>query len=219
MLSAVHASFGEPSAVLEPKDQPLPEPGPGQVRVKMVRAAIHNHDLITVAGNYGYKPALPAIGGSEGTGVVDALGEGVTNVQAGQRVAVSGVKGAWAEFFVAQAAQLVPLPGVTEHGVLTGKGVLPAYQAAYRHSRDMADHDHFSHTGTDGSTLGARVDAAGYAWSGVGENIGAGYGSLQLALPYLPSLAGITLFTQWFVWDAGAAAGAATSRGGEMRWL
>lgn len=52
-------------------------------------------------------------------------------------------------------------------------------QAAYRHSRDMADHDHFSHTGTDGSTLGARVDAAGYAWSGVGENIGAGYGSLQ----------------------------------------
>lgn len=52
-------------------------------------------------------------------------------------------------------------------------------QAAYRHSRDMADHDHFSHTGTDGSTLGARVSAAGYAWSGVGENIGAGYGSLQ----------------------------------------
>lgn len=52
-------------------------------------------------------------------------------------------------------------------------------QAAYRHSRDMADNDHFSHTGTDGSTLGARVSAAGYAWSGVGENIGAGYGSLQ----------------------------------------
>jgi cytochrome c peroxidase len=48
---------------------------------------------------------------------------------------------------------------------------------------------------------------------------GAGYGSLQLALPNLPSLAGITLFTQWFVWDAGVPAGAATSRGGEMRWL
>lgn len=48
---------------------------------------------------------------------------------------------------------------------------------------------------------------------------GDGYGSLQLALPDVPSLAGITLFTQWFVWDAGVAAGAATSRGGEMRWL
>jgi cytochrome c peroxidase len=54
---------------------------------------------------------------------------------------------------------------------------------------------------------------------GTNGQAGAGYGSLQLALPYLPSLAGITLFTQWFVWDAGAAAGAATSRGGEMRWL
>ena len=46
---------------------------------------------------------------------------------------------------------------------------------------------------------------------------GAGFGSVQVALPNEPSLAGITLFTQWFVWDGGVAAGAATSRGAEVR--
>lgn len=57
------------------------------------------------------------------------------------------------------------------------------------------------------------------ALQGANGVAGAGYGSLRLALPNAPSLAGITLFTQWFVWDAGVPAGAATSRGAEMRWL
>lgn len=48
-------------------------------------------------------------------------------------------------------------------------------QAAYAHSRDMAEGDFFSHTGSDGSSLGQRVTAAGYRWSGVAENIAAGY--------------------------------------------
>ena len=48
---------------------------------------------------------------------------------------------------------------------------------------------------------------------------GAGYGTLQLAVPSIPGLAGITLFTQWFVWDDGVAAGAATSRGAEVRFF
>lgn len=47
-------------------------------------------------------------------------------------------------------------------------------RAAAAHSRDMAAHDLFSHTGSDGSTLGERVTHAGYHWSMVGENIAAG---------------------------------------------
>jgi D-arabinose 1-dehydrogenase-like Zn-dependent alcohol dehydrogenase len=43
------------------------------VRIRTVLASIHNHDLLTVRGLYGYKPTLPAIGGSEALGVVDAL--------------------------------------------------------------------------------------------------------------------------------------------------
>lgn len=110
MLSATHHHFGDPAKVLAAEDRPLPQPGPGQVRLRMILAPVHNHDLWTVRGSYGYKPDLPAIGGSEGVGTVEALGEGVSGVTLGQRVAVAGVHGAWAEYFLAPAAALVPLP-------------------------------------------------------------------------------------------------------------
>lgn len=51
--------------------------------------------------------------------------------------------------------------------------------AAFGHSRDMADNNYFSHNSLDGRTPGTRVTAAGYSWSSVGENIAAGYGSVQ----------------------------------------
>ena len=110
MRSVAHSSFGKPSEVLTLADSPIPTPGPGEVRIRMKLAAIHNHDLLTAAGTYGYKPTLPAIGGTEATGTIDALGEGVGGFQPGQRVAVSGVHGTWAEYFLAPAASLVPLP-------------------------------------------------------------------------------------------------------------
>lgn len=110
MLSATHHHFGDPAEVLTAEDRPLPQPGPGQVRLRMILSPIHNHDLWTVRGSYGYKPDLPAIGGSEGVGTVEALGEGVSGVSLGQRVAVAGVHGAWAEYFLAPAQSLVPLP-------------------------------------------------------------------------------------------------------------
>jgi uncharacterized protein YkwD len=51
--------------------------------------------------------------------------------------------------------------------------------AAYGHSRDMADNDYFSHDSRDGRTMADRVDASGYAWTTIGENIAAGYDSVQ----------------------------------------
>jgi NADPH2:quinone reductase len=110
MRSAIHTTFGKPSDVLKISDSPIPQPGPGEVRIKTTLAAIHNHDLITVEGNYGYKPELPAIGGSEAAGTIDALGDGVSGLKIGQRIAVSGVHGTWAEYFIAKAASVVPLP-------------------------------------------------------------------------------------------------------------
>ncbi|PVM86103.1 alcohol dehydrogenase [Caulobacter radicis] len=110
MRSAIHETFGDPAEVLILADSPIPEPGPGKVRVRTLLSPIHNHDLWTVRGNYGYKPALPAIGGSEAVGIVDAVGEGVDAGLIGQRFAVAGVHGSWAEFFIASAAGLVPVP-------------------------------------------------------------------------------------------------------------
>ena len=51
--------------------------------------------------------------------------------------------------------------------------------AARGHSADMANNNFFSHTGSDGSTLGSRATAAGYNWSSLGENIAAGYSSVS----------------------------------------
>ena len=74
MRSAVHTVFGDPAEVLQVADMPKPEPAAGFARMRMILSAIHNHDLWTVRGSYGYKPKLPAIGGSEAVGVVDAGG-------------------------------------------------------------------------------------------------------------------------------------------------
>ncbi|PKF36859.1 zinc-binding dehydrogenase [Acinetobacter proteolyticus] len=109
MQSIIHHSFGEPVDVLQLGDMPQPEPKAGEVRIKMIMSPIHNHDVWTVRGSYGYKPTLPAIGGSEAVGIVDAVGEGVDASKLGQRVAVAGVHGSWAEYFIAPAASIIPL--------------------------------------------------------------------------------------------------------------
>ena len=109
MQSIIHHHFGEPVEVLEAADMPQPEPKAGEVRIKMILSPMHNHDVWTVRGSYGYKPTLPAIGGSEAVGVIDALGEGVQGVSVGQRVAVAGIHGSWAEYFIAPAHGVVPL--------------------------------------------------------------------------------------------------------------
>lgn len=111
MKAAVHDTFGEPQDVLETRDVPSPEPDKGQVRVRTILSPIHNHDLWTIRGNYGYKPPLPgAIGGSEAAGIVEAVGPGGDSDLVGQRVAVAGVHGTWAESFLASASGLLPLP-------------------------------------------------------------------------------------------------------------
>lgn len=111
MRSATHDVFGEPQDVLSLKDAPVPKPAEGQLLIRTLLSPIHNHDLWTVRGNYGYKPPLPgAIGGSEAVGVVEELGEGADPSLLGRRVAVAGVHGSWAEYFLAPAAGIVPVP-------------------------------------------------------------------------------------------------------------
>ncbi|KJL46768.1 Mycocerosic acid synthase [Microbacterium hydrocarbonoxydans] len=110
MRALIHHSFGEPEDVLTVEDRPLPEPGPGQVRLRIVLSPIHNHDIWTIRGTYGFKPELPAASGTEALGIVDALGEGVDALTVGQRVATGGTFGAWAEYVVASAAGLIPVP-------------------------------------------------------------------------------------------------------------
>ncbi|MFS0852422.1 zinc-binding dehydrogenase [Microbacterium sp. 179-I 3D4 NHS] len=110
MRALVHSSFGEAEDVLRLEERPVPTPGPGQVLLRVVLSPIHNHDLWTIRGTYGFVPDLPAPAGTEALGIVEALGEGVEHLQMGQRVATGGTFGAWAPYLVAHAAGLIPVP-------------------------------------------------------------------------------------------------------------
>ena len=110
MRAVTHDTFGDPAEVLRQSDRPIPQPGPRQVRLKVILSPVHNHDLSTVRGQYGYRPELPAIGGTEAVGIIDAVGEGLDAGMAGRRVAVGGIHGSWAEYVLASATGLVPVP-------------------------------------------------------------------------------------------------------------
>lgn len=110
MRSATYNEFGKPIEVLSLGDRPIPKPKANEVRVKTILASIHNHDLLTIRGQYGFKPELPAIGGSEAVGIIDAVGSDVKDLKVGQRVAAASVQATWAEYFVASADMIFAVP-------------------------------------------------------------------------------------------------------------
>ena len=110
MRSASYEQFGNPSEVLSAAERPKPEPKATEVRVKTILAPIHNHDLLTIRNQYGFKPKLPAIGGSEAVGVIDAVGSEVQDLKVGQKVAAASVQGTWAQYFTAPSQMVFAIP-------------------------------------------------------------------------------------------------------------
>ena len=99
---------------LELTELPVPEPGAGQARVRIAATGVNFIDVYHRTGLY--KLDLPATPGSEAAGTVDAVGPGVTDVAVGDRVAYAMARGAYAEYAIVPAAQLVKLPdGVDFH--------------------------------------------------------------------------------------------------------
>jgi NADPH:quinone reductase-like Zn-dependent oxidoreductase len=114
MKALVFDRFGEPSEVLQLQDVPVPEPGPNQVRVRMLASPVNPSDVLIVRGQYGRLPALPATPGFEGVGIIDAAGPGLLRLlrglKPGRRVAVlNGGGGNWQEQVVLPARQVVPV--------------------------------------------------------------------------------------------------------------
>jgi len=110
MRAIIHHEFGDPAEVLGVEDVPLPEPGAREVRIRVLLATIHNHDLWTVRGTYGFKPELPARAGTEAVGVVDAIGAEIEGIEVGQRVATGGTFGAWSAYLIVKPGAVVPVP-------------------------------------------------------------------------------------------------------------
>lgn len=142
MRAVVYRETG-PSSVLQLVERDRPEPGAGEVRVRVVRAGVNPTDWKFRAGMMsGYDEVTP---GQDGAGVVDALGAGVTGLAVGDRVwlvlAQHGrAHGTAAEYTVQPAEHVVPLPdgadfdlgasigvpAVTAHRALTGSEFGPA---------------------------------------------------------------------------------------------
>ena len=138
MKAAVVTEFGEP---LEIQELPVPEPGPGQVLVKMEASGLCHTDIHAAHGDWPVKPQPPFIPGHEGIGPVTAVGAGVLADLVGNRVAVpwlgsscgtcrycvsgwetlcqaqvnSGysVDGCYAEYAVADASGIVKVPDLS----------------------------------------------------------------------------------------------------------
>ncbi|HEU4463627.1 MAG TPA: quinone oxidoreductase [Gemmatimonadota bacterium] len=102
-----HRTGGPEVLVLD--DVPRPEPGPGQIRVRVARAGVNFVDTYLRTG--AYDPGeLPATAGKEGAGRVDGVGPGVGGVSAGDRVAFFDAQGSYADWVVLPAARAIPLP-------------------------------------------------------------------------------------------------------------
>lgn len=107
--------FGPPLEVVQVDRLPLGDPGPGQVRVRMLAAPVNPADINVIEGRYGKPAALPASLGNEGAGRVEALGPGVAGLREGQLVRpVPGV-GSWQEALITTPDRLMTLPaGLTD---------------------------------------------------------------------------------------------------------
>ncbi len=99
--------FGGPD-VLHWEDVEVPDPGPGEARIRHEAVGVNFVDIYQRRGLY--KVPLPAIAGNEGSGVVEAVGEGVTLVKPGDRVAYAGSAGSYGEVRTIAADRLCILP-------------------------------------------------------------------------------------------------------------
>src|SRR5215469_18017528 len=100
-------------ALLALEERPTPQPGKGEVLVRMAASPINPSDLASLQGLYGVQKALPMVPGIEGSGTVVRTGSGfLARRLLGKRVACAAGAGdgAWAEYMVAPALQCSPLP-------------------------------------------------------------------------------------------------------------
>lgn len=136
MKAAVVPAFASP---LEIRDLPVPEPGPGQILVRLEASGLCHTDIHAANGDWPVKPKMPLVPGHEGVGTIESIGEGDSPLQVGDRVAlpwlgkacgdcrycVSGLEtycqspaymgytidGAYAEYALGYASHAVPVPG------------------------------------------------------------------------------------------------------------
>ncbi|MGI9293055.1 MAG: zinc-dependent alcohol dehydrogenase family protein [Pseudomonadales bacterium] len=111
MLKAQYNERGPvPQDVIDAVEFQTPELQPGEVLLAVLAAPINPSDVLTLTGEYGILPPLPAVGGNEGVGRVLEQGAGVEAPAVGQTVLLPVGAGSWSTHMVAAADELMPLP-------------------------------------------------------------------------------------------------------------
>ncbi|MCA6074732.1 NAD(P)H-quinone oxidoreductase [Fulvivirga sedimenti] len=110
MKAVVISEPGGPD-VLELRDAPLPDPGPGEVRIRVYAAGVNRPDVIQRQGRYPAPPGVPAdIPGLEVAGVVDMVGKDAPRWKVGDRVCALLAGGGYAEYVTVPSGQCLPVP-------------------------------------------------------------------------------------------------------------
>ena len=141
------------------KDIPVPEAGKGEVLVRVSAASVNFPDLLMSQGKYQMKPELPFTQGMECAGIVEAVGEGVTEFAPGDRVVGGNKTGAFAEHAVLPAAGLSRVPETMElaEAAAYPAAYLTAYVALVRRANMQAGETLLVH-GASGGVGMAAVD-------------------------------------------------------------
>ena len=163
MKAAVVKQFGKPLAI---EDVPVPQPGPGEVLVKVKACGVCHTDLHAASGDWPVKPSPPFIPGHEAAGIVAALGPGVTNLKVGDAVGVAwlhdaclaceycetgwetlcehqhntgySVNGGFAEYIIASAAFAARLPADVDFAAIAP--ILCAGVTTYKGLKELEAH-------------------------------------------------------------------------------
>jgi NADPH2:quinone reductase len=129
MRAIVVNEYGGPE-VLKLDDVLLPEPGPGLVLIRVKAAGVNPADTYIRGGKYAVKPKLPYTPGTDGAGIVEAIGSDVKTVGLGDRVYLTGsLIGTYAECTLALESQVHPLPRALSFS--QGAGVYVPYTTAF----------------------------------------------------------------------------------------
>jgi NADPH2:quinone reductase len=122
--------FGDPE-VLRLEEVPAPQPGAGQVLVRIHAVGVNPVETYIRAGKYARLPALPYTPGNDGAGVVEQVGPGVNEFKPGDRVYTAGsISGTYAEFALCKTEQLHRLPENVSFA--QGAAMGTPYATAYR---------------------------------------------------------------------------------------
>jgi NADPH2:quinone reductase len=130
MKAIVVRQYGAPE-VMKLEDVPVPQPGAGEVLVRIHAAGVNPVEAYMRSGNYSLKPPVPFTPGGDGAGVIESVGASVTRVKPGDRVYTARtLSGTYAEYALALESQVYSLPERVSFA--QGAGVHVPYATAYR---------------------------------------------------------------------------------------